>query len=211
MRSLKDQFSIGLGVLMIALGSHSSYAQTEDPVGQPRPVIVTNTAANPVPVSGQISIGNMPAVDARQSGIWNVGINGTPTVKIDPTANTIQFTPRGTKLVFDSGSLVYSEDGASLTFGPLDVSAYSKIRLGVNNSGFHDIDIFVRTSLVDSNPHLGNAFSIDRFSVEDSEGDFDRGGPSVSKLYEVVGTKLFVTVSFRGQTEGQYRIAVFGT
>jgi hypothetical protein len=185
-------------------------AQIEEPIGPPKPVVVTNTTANPVPVTGQLNIGNTPTVDARQSGSWIVGINGTPTVKLDPTANTVQFTPRGTKLVFDSGVLIYSEDGTSLTFGPLDISAYSKIRLGVNNMGFHDIDIIVRTALVDSNPHLGNAFSVDRFSVEDSEGDFDRGGPSVSKLYEVVGTKLFVTVSFRGQTEGQYRIAVFG-
>jgi hypothetical protein len=210
MRSINNRLAVGIGILMIGLACQASYSQTEEPVGQARPVVVVNTPANPVPVSGQISIGNMPAVDARQSGTWNVGINGTPTVKIDPTSNTIQVAPRGTKLVFDSGLLVYSEDGSSLRFGPIDVSAFSKIRLGVSNGGFHHIDIFVRTSLVDSNPMLENGFTLDSFSVEDSEGDFDRGGPSVTKLYEVVGTKLFVTVSFRGQTEGRYRIAVFG-
>ena len=185
-------------------------AQTGEVIGPTRPVVIFNTPANPVSVSGQITIENMPAVDARQSGAWSVGILGTPTVRLDPNANTIQFTPRATRLVFDSGELVYSEDGTSLTFGPLDVSTYSKIRLGVNNMGSHDIDIFVRTSLVDANPNLGNAFSVDSFSVEDSLGSIVRGGPSVSKLYEVVGTKLFITVSFRNETEGKYRIAVFG-
>lgn len=214
--------AIALGVTTLFIGS-SANAQSEDPQGPTKPVVVVNTAANPVQVtgtvSGNVTISNSPTVSAQQAGAWLVGITGTPTVKIDssantvkldPTANTVQLAPRGTRLIFDSGILVYSEDGTPLTFGPLDISPYSKIRLGVNNMGFHDVDIFVRSSLVNAGPNLGNAFSIDSFFVEDSEGDFDRGGPSISKVYDVVGTKLFVTVSFRGQTEGQYRIAVFG-
>lgn len=206
----KHSFIVFTISIVCALAALTVGAQTDEPLGPTKPVVVVNTPANPVPVTGQLNIGNIPTVDARQSGPWIVGISGTPTVKLDPTANTVQFASRGTNLVFDSGVLNYSEDGNSLTFGPLDVRAFSKIRVGINNMGFHDIDIFVRTSLVDSNPHLGNSFSVDRFSVEDSEGDMDRGGPSISKVYEVVGTKLFVTVSFRNQTEGQYRIAVFG-
>jgi len=49
-------------------------------------VTVTNTDANPVPVRGGVSVTNTPTVDARQSGDWAVGISGTPTVKLDPSA-----------------------------------------------------------------------------------------------------------------------------
>jgi hypothetical protein len=169
-----------------------------------------NEETNMTAEMGARHIDHTPTVDARQNGPWNVGISGIPTVRLDQTGNTVQFAARSTSVVFDSGLLVYSQDGAAITFGPIDVSPYSKIRLGVNNIGFHDIDIFVKTSLADSTPTLGNAFTVENFSVEDSEGDIDRGGPSVSKVYDVPGTKLFITVGFRNQTEGQYRIAVFG-
>src|SRR5262249_22483081 len=43
------------------------------------PVLVTNTPAQPVPVTGSIGVGG--TVQAQQSGTWNVSINGTPTVQ----------------------------------------------------------------------------------------------------------------------------------
>ncbi len=44
--------------------------------GPEKPVVVVNTAAEPVPVTGTIAGGT---VQAQQGGTWNVGITGTPT------------------------------------------------------------------------------------------------------------------------------------
>jgi hypothetical protein len=75
-----------------------------------RPLLVqiVNDSSAPVPVTGTTTIGgtadvnvvSLPAVQAQQSGAWNVGINGTPTVNahlmsgafvgIDPANNTVQ-------------------------------------------------------------------------------------------------------------------------
>ena len=49
-----------------------------------RNVRVVNTTAEPIPVQ------------AQQSGTWNVGINGTPTVRIDAANNTIKIIPQTT-------------------------------------------------------------------------------------------------------------------
>ena len=47
------------------------------------------SASSPLPVTGDVNIGNTPTVNAQQSGSWNVGINGMPTVKVDNTANPL--------------------------------------------------------------------------------------------------------------------------
>jgi len=39
--------------------------------------------------------------DARQSGTWNVGITGTPTVQLDSTANTVKIDPTANIVKFD--------------------------------------------------------------------------------------------------------------
>lgn len=48
-------------------------------------VVVTNTPANPVPVSTQGTTNVAGVVQAQQNGAWNVGIVGTPTVKVGNT------------------------------------------------------------------------------------------------------------------------------
>ncbi|MGH9794179.1 MAG: hypothetical protein ACRD5G_05355 [Candidatus Acidiferrales bacterium] len=64
---------------------------------RPLLVQVINDSSAPVPVTGTTSISgtadvnvvSLPAVQAQQSGEWNVGINGTPSVNIanQPTVN----------------------------------------------------------------------------------------------------------------------------
>ena len=44
----------------------------------PQPVLVTNGAAQPVPIAGTVS----GSVGASQAGSWSVGINNTPTVNV---------------------------------------------------------------------------------------------------------------------------------
>ena len=180
------------------------------------------TLATPSPTQGQgnsdnaplakdVNVVNTPTVNAQQSGAWNVGITGTPTVKLDPTANHVTVTPRGAKLVFDSGLVSYPEGTDTTLIGPIDISGYSKIRVGVSHRGPSDINVFPRTTLVTAPPiFLENSFPLDSFSVEDNVGSVARNGPSVSRVYEVAGTTLFILVQF-GDGEHDVRAAVFGS
>jgi hypothetical protein len=90
----------------ILVGSAFSGVRAAPPDVKPSPstpVQVMNTSANPVPVNGSITVTGtsnvnvtnttLPvtgSVNASQSGTWNVGIVGTPTVKVanDPSAQT---------------------------------------------------------------------------------------------------------------------------
>jgi hypothetical protein len=80
--------------------STASYAAPQNPPSAP--VTVVNTAANPVPVSGSITVtgtsnvnvtnASIPvtgSVNASQSGTWNVGITGTPSVSISGPVSVI--------------------------------------------------------------------------------------------------------------------------
>ena len=51
-------------------------------------VTVVNTTANPVPVIGTVTGQVTGSVSATQSGTWNVGITGTPTVAISGSVMT---------------------------------------------------------------------------------------------------------------------------
>jgi hypothetical protein len=46
-------------------------------------------ASGNLQVGGTVNVGNTPSVSAQQSGSWNVGITGTPTVGLDPSANVV--------------------------------------------------------------------------------------------------------------------------
>lgn len=59
-------------VIAISILGAVGYAQTEEPVGPTKPVVVVNSSANPVPVSGtvsgSVSVTNTLNVKAEQSG-----------------------------------------------------------------------------------------------------------------------------------------------
>src|SRR5260370_668311 len=59
------------------------------------PVIVVNTPSQPVPVTGTVTGTVTGNVQAQQSGAWNVGITGTPSVNIanSPTVLARQSGP----------------------------------------------------------------------------------------------------------------------
>ena len=102
-------------------------------------VHVVNTAVNPIPVSGSISVTGTTtvqgSVQAVQSGPWNVGVDGAVhalqsgrwTVGIDPSRNLVAV---GSSPTFDhdSGFSVINE-GATLEFGPFDLSDVKTLRL----------------------------------------------------------------------------------
>jgi hypothetical protein len=180
----------------------ASYAQ-KDEVGPIKPVIVVNPPSQPVPVTGTISgsvnIANTPTVSAKQSGLWNVGIVGTPTVKLDPNNNTVQFAPRGTAVLFDSNRQLFPADfDRRQQFGPINIAAYSNVRVLVaqfGGSGLSGtpIQVFVSTKV------LSGTLSLDVFDVTGT----------TSKVYEVAGTELTITL---GLASGNYltQVVVFG-
>lgn len=207
----------GLALLIgaIALVTPPTQGQGDEAVGPTKPVQIVNSAANPVPVTGSITGGvnitNTPTVNAQQSGSWNVGITGTPTVRIDPSANNVTLAPRGTTLVFDSGLVTYPDGTSTRMIGPIDISPYSQIRIGVGHLGPSDIDVVLRTALVTGPPvSIENSFLLDNFSVEDNVGSIARNGPTVTRQYEVAGTTLFIFLIFPDD-EHDVRVAVFGS
>jgi hypothetical protein len=180
----------------------ANYAQ-KDEVGPTKPVIVVNPPSQPVPVTGTISgsvnIANTPTVNAKQSGLWDVGIVGTPTVKLDPGSNTVQFAPRSTTVLFDSNRQSFPADfDRRQQFGPINIAAYSKVRVlvaqfgGTGLSGT-PIQVFVSTKV------LSGTLTLDVFDVTGT----------TSKVYEVAGTELTITL---GLSSGNYltQVVVFG-
>ena len=113
-------------------------------------VRVINTTAEPVPTTIQGSVGVAGIVQAQQSGAWNVGINGTPTFRIDPANNTIKIDPAnntvklvggGTKLALNQSFIGMSTSGMDVP--PIDISSFSKIRFSVTVNGSGSIQFFL--------------------------------------------------------------------
>ena len=63
---------------LIAVGSLMPQPGNAANTTTPQPVVVSNGAGQPVPISGTVS----GSVGASQAGSWNVGINNTPTVNV---------------------------------------------------------------------------------------------------------------------------------
>jgi len=89
---MKNQRSYALVILGIAIligsialseasGLHGASADSE------KDVVVVNTTANPVPVNTQGTTNIAGLVQAQQNGAWNVGLTGTPTVRVGNTTN----------------------------------------------------------------------------------------------------------------------------
>jgi hypothetical protein len=73
-----------LGMLLYPVGASAAAGLTRVLITDP-----TNTSQQAhVDASGHLQVGG--TVGAQQSGSWNVGIAGTPTVGIDSQANTVQ-------------------------------------------------------------------------------------------------------------------------
>src|SRR5690348_8918824 len=102
-RSLKIIGVIGFLVVGLLM-AQNAFGQDSTPVGQPRPVVVVNSASSPITVTGSVTgtveISNTATVNAKQSGSWDVSLLGTPTVKIDPDNNTVKIAGNCTALVF---------------------------------------------------------------------------------------------------------------
>ena len=153
------------------------------------PVIVTNTTANPVPVTGQVNIGTLPAVDAKQSGLWTVGIAGTPTVQVDRRPNSQRVE-----------TVTWSGQGSE-AFTTNSTDRFSKLRVCVAHTGPNPIQVNVFSLISDGT----NAafFTYDAYVI---------GSPNtVCKVYELPGVSTQVQLLNTGNnTSGIARFALVG-
>jgi hypothetical protein len=83
----------------------------------------------PTTQTQNVNVVNTPNVAAQQNGIWNVGINGTPSVNVASMPNTplpIAVPTPQTILAFTETRNYHDQP---LIFGPYDVSAFKDVRL----------------------------------------------------------------------------------
>jgi len=127
--------ALALAVALL-VGSTVSDSQAAPPDVKPSPatpVQVVNDSNAPVPVTlqgtgsitGSVTVSNTSANPVPVTG--NVGITGTPNVKITGSVNV------GTKVVanFEARDL----DSSQHQYGPFDLSPYSRIRLRITANG----------------------------------------------------------------------------
>jgi hypothetical protein len=104
--------AIGLAAgLVVILSAISGGAQAKGPptpsVAVVSPLPLPVTAADPLPVqgnlgvSGEVSVVNVPTVDARQAGTWNVAISNTPSVSV---AGAVELVPETSVAVTNTAS-----------------------------------------------------------------------------------------------------------
>ena len=173
-------------VFLLSTGIFVTRAQAQKP---DTPVVVTNTAANPVPVTGQVNVGTLPAVDAKQSGLWTVGITGTPTVQVERRSNYQRVE-----------TVTWSGQGSE-AFTMNSTEKLSKFRVCVAHTGPNPIQVNVFSLVSDGS----NAafFTYDAFII---------GSPNtVCKVYELPGVSIQVLLSNTGNnTSGIARFAFVG-
>ena len=101
-------------------------------------MIVVNTPAQPVPVTGTVAVTGATTISGRER-TWTVNAaqSGTWTVGIDPAHNQVSLAPGGS-LFHNPGFDVIGAAPASIDLGPFDLSDLSKLRIiarAFNNNG----------------------------------------------------------------------------
>jgi hypothetical protein len=192
-----------IGVFVLGL-THLHGTANAQGSGKSAPVVVTNTTANPVPVTGGVAVTNSaanpvpvavtgtPVVNASQNGTWNVGIAGTPTVKIDPDANTIKLPQKENIANVESFNWTGQQSVFSFQWAaPLD-----KIRVCVANGGLN-------TVVANINTVIGTTqFNLDQFQVSQNV---------VCRVFDAPGSYLYVTVYNTGANNtGNVRVGYWG-
>jgi hypothetical protein len=149
-----------------------------------RDVIVVNTPAQPVPVTG--------TVNAAQSGPWTVGI--------DPANNLVSLAPGGS-LFYNPGFAVIGAAPASIDLGPFDLSDLSKLRIiarAFNNNGG---DIKFTVFAWDPATSTSLRIPLDEFSLNEE---------SLSRVYDAAPPTVVVRVTKVSGTAANYHVVVIG-
>lgn len=188
--SIRKQLLVATILLVAVAGTK---AQTgEEPVGPPKPVIVVNTPANPVPVTGNVT-GNV-------SVTGNVNVTNSPTVKIDSAANTVKVDQGTTDVLLYINDHDFNSDLSPI--GPIDVSKYKQIRVSfiLFGSSEGSLNVIVGSVLPDGSGFLG----LDELH----DGSF-APGERYSRVFDVPGKHISILF---GATPGKRlgRLAIFG-
>jgi hypothetical protein len=196
-------------VAFVFLAAWTVSAQSTE--GPSKPVVVTNTAANPVPVAGQVNVGTMPAVDAKQSGIWNVGLTGIPAVRLDPQGgNRVEITneilavaPRTGR--YDGKFHNWADGTGQITVDSESdegSGGSSKLLVCVKNRAplpiFAHVFMFIPFS--GNNTILDRIYELEVFAVSSNR--------DVCKVYDAYGIFARVIVQSNGNTTGNMSIGI---
>jgi hypothetical protein len=159
-------------------------------------VIVVNTPAQPVPVSGTVAVTGATTVsgtvNAAQSGPWTVGI--------DSAHNLVSLAPGGS-LFHNPGFTTIGAAPASVDLGPFDLSDLSKLRIiarAFNNNGGD-----IKFTVFAWDPDTSTAFRIplDEFSLNEE---------SLSRVYEAPPPTVVVRVTKMSGDGANYHLVVIG-
>ena len=191
-------FSIIAGILILCLQG-TTIAQKATGTA---PVTVTNTTANPVPVTGTVAatitgtveVTNTPTVNAKQSGNWSVDILGTPTVKVAPAGGVF------------TGKYQYWTDSVAdvRVFSKSDDEApYSKVWVCVKNAAPQPIGVHIFTFI----PYPGHDpvdlnkiyFELDSFALPTGNS---------CKVYDAPGYYVQAIAQANGNTSGYVSIGI---
>jgi hypothetical protein len=165
-------------------------APAQPPPQAQKDVVVVNTEANPVPVTGAVAVsGNVAvsgAVSAFQGGLWTMGI--------DPARNKVAIAGSD-PFVYDS-NLGIVNDGQTVDLGPFDLETASKLRIiarAVN--GNVRFRILANTTL---------PIVLDDFTLE-SEGE---GNVYKSVVYDVTPPSITVRLTETGPGGSNYQVVL---
>ena len=203
---MKTNRSTPLAILFLALFTASVLIDPSPALGQKAaPVTVTNTTANPVPVTGEVTVANpfdrpVPVhvssnsiISAEQRGAWNVGITGT--VRLHPDTATVQVARRE---VYSIGFRREWAQDPSTQYFRVDSPYYIKYRMCIINNAPQPIFVSVSGETL-----LGTSHT---YGIE----DFTMGGQSrVCNIYDLPGETFEVRVQNTGNNNsGDVRVNI---
>ena len=88
------------------------------------------SSSAPTSQTQNVNVVNTPTVSAQQSGPWNVDINGTPTVGLDPGNNTVKIDGASNTVKLASGTVVSVADVDSPARQPIAAACTIQNNLG---------------------------------------------------------------------------------
>jgi len=142
--------TLGLGLFAFVLSSLPSHPAA---AAGSAPVTVLNTSANPVPVTGNVDAAVTGTVSAQQSGVWNVGINGTPSVNAAITNSSLPV----------SGTVAVSTL-PNVTVG--NTSANPLVTRASDNPALQPFQVTGSSLEFDFNPPIGKVLVMEYLMVE---------------------------------------------
>ena len=191
---LTKKILIGMG-LVVAVVALTFVFRSPVLAAQDKDVIVVNTPAEPVPVTGTVAVTGATTV----SGTVNAGQSGPWTVGIDPAQNLVSLAPAET-LYYNPGFNIIGGSGSQLDFGPFDLSNISKLRIiarAFNNNGG---DIKFQVYAWDPDESIKRII-FDEFSLFEETS---------TRVYEAPPPLVLVRLTKVGGTGANYHLVLIG-